>query len=98
MTVQLAGKSGYPDTTNPGTLTYQLISQPAHGTISQFNATTGTLVYTPNNNYAGPDTFQYKVIGVRSAEPPHPNPTIQPAGDRHAHRRRSEYRRSALDR
>jgi hypothetical protein len=63
VTVQLAGKSGYPDATNPGTLTYELTSQPANGTISQFNATTGTLVYTPNKNFAGPDTFQYKVIG-----------------------------------
>jgi len=63
VTVQLAGKSGYPDATNPGTLTYQLTSQPTNGTISQFNANTGTLVYTPNKNYAGPDTFQYTVIG-----------------------------------
>jgi len=63
VTVQLAGKSGYPDATNPGTLTYKLTSQPTKGTISQFNATTGTLVYTPNKNYTGPDTFQYTVLG-----------------------------------
>ena len=63
VTVQLAGKSGYPNSSTPGTLTYQLTSQPAHGTISQFNATTGTLVYTPNNNFTGPDTFQYTVVG-----------------------------------
>ncbi len=63
VTVQLAGKSGYPNSSTPGTLTYQLTSQPANGTISQFNATTGTLVYTPNNNFSGPDTFQYTVVG-----------------------------------
>ena len=34
-----------------------LVSQPAHGTISQFDPTTGTLVYTPNSNYVGPDHF-----------------------------------------
>ncbi len=62
VTVQLAGKSGYPNSNYTGT-SYQLFSQPAHGTISQFNATTGTLVYTPNNNFSGPDTFQYKVVG-----------------------------------
>ena len=60
--VQLGGTSGYPDTATPATLTWQRISQPAHGTISQFNSSTGALVYTPNTNYTGLDTFQYKVI------------------------------------
>jgi cyclophilin family peptidyl-prolyl cis-trans isomerase len=60
-TVQLLGQSGFPDRTTPGTLTYQLLSQPAHGTISQFNPATGTLVYTPAPGYLGPDSFQYLV-------------------------------------
>jgi cyclophilin family peptidyl-prolyl cis-trans isomerase len=61
--IQLNGQSGFPSTPTTGTVTlsYQLTSQPAHGTISQFNANTGTLVYTPNSGYVGPDTFQYKV-------------------------------------
>jgi cyclophilin family peptidyl-prolyl cis-trans isomerase len=59
--VQLNGQSGYPDPTTPGTLTYQLLTQPTHGTISQFNPTTGSLVYTPNAGYSGPDSFQYLV-------------------------------------
>ena len=61
LSVQLAGQSGYPDSTTPSTLTYQLLSQPSHGTISQFNPTTGSLVYTPNPGYYGPDSFQYLV-------------------------------------
>ena len=35
--VTLSGTSNYPDTSNPGTLTYSIITQPAHGTITQFN-------------------------------------------------------------
>ncbi len=70
VTVQLAGKSGYPNSSTPGTLTYQLVSQPTHGTISQFDASTGSLVYTPTTNTYGTDTFQYKV----SATGPQTNP------------------------
>jgi cyclophilin family peptidyl-prolyl cis-trans isomerase len=61
VTVQLTGHSGYPDSNTSSTLTYQLLSQPAHGTISQFNASTGSLVYTPNPGYNGPDSFQFDV-------------------------------------
>jgi cyclophilin family peptidyl-prolyl cis-trans isomerase len=41
---------------------YQLVTQPAHGTISQFNSSAGSLVYTPNSGYRGPDSFQYKAL------------------------------------
>jgi cyclophilin family peptidyl-prolyl cis-trans isomerase len=61
VTVQLIGQGGFPDPTTPPTLTYQVLSQPAHGTLSQFNAATGSLVYTPNLGYSGPDSFQYMV-------------------------------------
>jgi cyclophilin family peptidyl-prolyl cis-trans isomerase len=47
-------------------ISYQLLTQPAHGTISQFDPTTGSLVYTPNSGYSGPDTFQYQVIAQQS--------------------------------
>jgi len=59
--VQLAGTSGYPQTTTPSTLSYSLVSQPAHGTVTNFNSTTGTLTYTPNKNYVGSDSFHYVV-------------------------------------
>jgi len=71
--VQLLGTSGYPDTTTPATLTYQLLSQPAHGTASQ-PSSTGALVYTPNPGYTGPDTFQYDVSGS-GPKTTAPNPT-----------------------
>jgi cyclophilin family peptidyl-prolyl cis-trans isomerase len=63
VSVQLHGQSGYPDQTRPGTPTYRLLSQPAHGTISQFNPATGSLVYTPNPGYSGQDSLQYLVQG-----------------------------------
>ncbi len=60
-TIQLAGQSGYPDSTTPGTLSYTIVTQPAHGTVSQFNSATGSLVYTPDPGYNGPDSIQYLV-------------------------------------
>jgi cyclophilin family peptidyl-prolyl cis-trans isomerase len=70
-TVQLLGQSGSPVSGSPGTLTYTLLSQPSHGTISSFNPTTGGLTYTPTTGFAGPDTFQYKVTatGPNTAAP-----------------------------
>jgi cyclophilin family peptidyl-prolyl cis-trans isomerase len=59
--LQLNGESGYPDTTTPATLTYTQVSQPSHGTVTNFNASTGTFTYTPNKSYLGPDSFSYNV-------------------------------------
>ncbi len=56
-TIQLSG-----DPANAGqTLTYNIVSQPTNGTISQFNSSTGTLVYTPNPGFQGADSFQFTV-------------------------------------
>jgi cyclophilin family peptidyl-prolyl cis-trans isomerase len=63
-TVQLNGQSGYPSTSASVKLTYQLVSQPTHGTITNFNASTGSLTYTPQNNFLGSDTFQYTVTST----------------------------------
>jgi cyclophilin family peptidyl-prolyl cis-trans isomerase len=60
-TIQLNGQSGYPDTSKPATLTYQLLTQPAHGTVTNFNASTGTFTYTPDKHYLGPDSLTYQV-------------------------------------
>ena len=62
--VQLNGKSGYPNNSTPGTLTYQLLSQPTHGTISNFNASTGTFTYTANKGFLGSDALQYQVTAT----------------------------------
>jgi cyclophilin family peptidyl-prolyl cis-trans isomerase len=68
--VQLNGQSGYPDTTTPGTLKYALLSQPTHGTISNFNATTGTFTYTPNKGYIGSDSLNYQVTATGTQPTP----------------------------
>ena len=48
-------------------LTYNILVGPAHGVISGFDAVTGELIYTPNENYNGPDSFTFEVCD------PHPN-------------------------
>ncbi len=41
------------------TLTYALTRQPRYGTLSNFNATTGTVTYTPRWYFRGSDSFTY---------------------------------------
>jgi hypothetical protein len=54
--IQLQGSD--PDGTP---LSYATTTTPAHGTLSQFNASTGALIYTPSVGYTGADSFQYTV-------------------------------------
>jgi hypothetical protein len=42
-------------------LTFGIISSPAHGTLSGFDSAAGTVTYTPNPNYNGPDSFTFQV-------------------------------------
>jgi cyclophilin family peptidyl-prolyl cis-trans isomerase len=77
--VTLSGTSNYPDTKNPGTLTYSIVTQPAHGTITQLNSTAGTLVYVPDANYVGPDSFTYDATSTGSATSAPASPPSLPA-------------------
>ncbi len=43
------------------TLTYAIASNPTHGTLSGFNAATGSVTYTPTAGYFGPDSFTFTV-------------------------------------
>jgi cyclophilin family peptidyl-prolyl cis-trans isomerase len=76
--IQLNGASGYPDASTPGTLTYSLLSQPAHGTVSDFNPSTGTLTYTADPGYTGPDNFYYQVTAVGPSAAPTPTTISNP--------------------
>jgi cyclophilin family peptidyl-prolyl cis-trans isomerase len=67
LNVQLNGTNGYPGTGATNTISYQLVSQPTHGTISNFDATKGTFVYTPNPGFAGQDSLQYVAIATPSS-------------------------------
>lgn len=74
-TIQLTGLTANPGSTTQ-TLTYALLQGPAHGTISDFNATTGTFTYTPNTDFLGADTVSFRVTDVGE---PGPNLTSEPA-------------------
>ena len=65
---------------------FTIISNPTNGQISNFNSNMGTLTYTPNNNFAGQDSFTFKVtdsrglqstnigvISITAKSPPPPN-------------------------
>jgi cyclophilin family peptidyl-prolyl cis-trans isomerase len=72
-TIQLAGNTANPQSNQ--TLVYTLLSQPTNGTISNFNATTGTLTYTSSAAFQGTDTFTYQTTDVGA---PTPNLTSAP--------------------
>lgn len=61
--VKLNGQSGYPGSP-ASTLSYALIGQPTHGTISNFNASTGTFTYTPTVGFLGSDSLNYQVTAT----------------------------------
>ncbi|MBX6315127.1 MAG: peptidylprolyl isomerase, partial [Isosphaeraceae bacterium] len=69
-TVQLHGDTANPQSNQ--TLTYSIVTPPAHGTISNFNPATGTFTYTPATDYVGPDSVTFS---VRDAGDPTPNLT-----------------------
>jgi allophanate hydrolase subunit 1 len=51
-------------------LTYAITTPPSHGTITNFNAATGSLLYTPNAGYDGPDSFKFTVSSTGPASSP----------------------------
>ncbi len=42
-------------------LTYIIVSSPVNGILSLVNTNTGAVTYTPNTNYAGADSFTFRV-------------------------------------
>jgi hypothetical protein len=42
-------------------LSFAIVTNPLHGTITGFNAITGAFTYTPNALFVGVDSFQYQV-------------------------------------
>ena len=55
--LQLNGTVGTPGQT----LTYTIQNMPTNGTITNFDASTGSFTYTSNNNYLGADQLTYVV-------------------------------------
>jgi Ca2+-binding RTX toxin-like protein len=60
VTIQLTGDDGDPNVTQA--LTFALVTQPANGTLTSFNAQTGTGVYTPNSAAVTGDSFTFRVM------------------------------------
>jgi len=50
--------TGTDSNTPPLSLTYAVVTQPTHGTLT---GTAPNVTYTPNNGYTGPDNFTFKV-------------------------------------
>lgn len=48
-------------------LVFAIATQPSHGTLSNFNAATGTVKYTPTRGYLGTDSFTFTVTDDASA-------------------------------
>ena len=47
--------------------TYAVVSNPSHGTLSGLDAANGTVTYTPNAAYSGPDGFTYQATNSNGA-------------------------------
>jgi hypothetical protein len=48
------------------TLTYEIIKDPKHGRVEEFNSTTGKFIYIPESNYVGCDYFKFKASDSKS--------------------------------
>ena len=63
--IKLEGKdTDQGDTIN----SFTIISNPTNGQLSNFNSNTGTLTYIPNSNFAGQDSFTFKVTDSRGLQ------------------------------
>jgi hypothetical protein len=52
---------------NSDAFTFQIASNPSHGTLTGLNANTGVVTYTPNNGYTGPDSFTFTVTDTTTS-------------------------------
>ncbi len=57
--ILLPAALGNPSTGGP--LTFQIVQGPQHGTMANFNSSSGSFNYTPDPNYLGTDTVKFRV-------------------------------------
>jgi uncharacterized repeat protein (TIGR01451 family) len=76
--VRLSGADGDDDV-----LSFALLTQPAHGTLSGFDPATGAVLYTPTQGYSGPDSFTFHATdGAATSTPATVELTVrEPAAD-----------------
>ena len=58
---------GVSDVDGDTAFTLLSASDPAHGTISNLDTVAGTLTYTPDADYNGPDGFEFTVADTSGA-------------------------------
>ncbi|MES2007150.1 MAG: immunoglobulin-like domain-containing protein [Patescibacteria group bacterium] len=64
------------------TLTYSVVTNPTHGTLSGFPNTNGAFTYTPALNYAGADSFTFKANdGIANSNIATVSITVNPVND-----------------
>lgn len=90
--VQLTGLTANPQSQQ--TLTYEILTSPTNGTITNFDPATGTFQYTPSAGFVGNDELTFRVRGRRSAD----TEPDQRDGNRDPGRQRRHDRRSPRDR
>src|SRR5687768_12280220 len=47
---------------------FEIVSDPSHGELDNFDKSDGTVIYTPEEEYSGDDKFEFKVIDDKGAE------------------------------
>ena len=47
---------------------FEIVSDPSHGELDNFDKSDGTVTYTPEEEYSGDDKFEFKVIDEKGAE------------------------------
>ncbi|MCY2987311.1 MAG: Ig-like domain-containing protein, partial [Planctomycetota bacterium] len=68
VSTKLTGDDGDPEVVQA--LTFVVTTQPAHGTITSLNASTGDVTYTPDPDYSGSDSFGFSVVDDNKAGRP----------------------------
>ena len=63
-------------------VTYSILGPPAHGTLTLFNTKAGTMIYTPDKGYTGPDSFTFKATDTTGLNSNRGKVTIGEAGGR----------------
>ena len=53
----------------PEPITYEIVSSPEHGEISEFSPSTGELIYTPDPEFEGDDKFTFKGTDSHGSSP-----------------------------
>lgn len=63
------------------TLTFRILTHPGHGTLSEFEPSTGRVTYTPDQNFFGADAFTFEVSDAQATATGTATITVTPVND-----------------